>query len=304
MNLHQIKIFVAISDKGSFSAAAEAIALTQSTVSQHMASLEDEVGVSLFDRQKRGVTLTSGGIIFLRHARRILSESDALFQAMNGFQGLEDAELVIGASNIPANYLVPPLLATLEQKHPGISLTMLTGDTAEVLKMLEGTEIELALVGSRTQRKEITFDPLVNDPLVLVVASSHPWAKQKKLSIDDLFGNPLIMRENGSGSGQSLDQAMRQAGRNPRDLHIAAHLGSNEAVLQAVASGYSGAFVSELSVRRWKQAEQLCRIDIDGLVVERKIWLATMKGRILSPAAEAFTQILKNHFQKDCGRKA
>ncbi len=264
-----------------------------------MASLEDEVGVPLFDRQGRGINLTSGGVLFLRHARRILSESDALFQSMNSFKGLEHAELVIGASNIPANYLVPPRLAALAQKHPGIALTMLTGDTAEVLKMLEGAEIELGLVGSRTQHKEITYDPLRNDPLVLVVAASHPWARQKQLSIDDLFNQPLIMREDGSGSGQSLDRALRQAGRNPADLPVAARLGSNEAILQAVASGYGGAFVSELSVNHWQQAEQLCRIDIDGLVVERKIWLATMKGRTLSPAAEAFAHLLKDVFQEE-----
>ena len=298
MNLHQIKIFVAIADKGSFSAAAEAIALTQSTVSQHMASLEEEVGIPLFDRQGRGIALTSGGILFLRHARRILNESDALFQAMNGFKGLEQADLLVGASNIPANYLIPPLLATLREKHPGISLTMLTGDTAEVLKLLEGAEIELGLVGSRTPRKEISFEPLLNDPLVLVVAAPHPWARKKQITIDDLFGHPLIMRESGSGSGQSLDSALRKVGRNPADLHIAARLGSNEAVLQAVASGCGGAFVSELSVRHWKQSEQLCRIDIDEFVVERKIWLATLKGRTPSPAAEAFAHLLQTHFKK------
>jgi len=298
MNLHQIKIFVAIADKGSFSAAADAIALTQSTVSQHMASLEDELGVALFDRLGRGITLTSGGTLFLRHARRILNESDALFQAMNGFKGLEQADLLVGASNIPANYLIPPLLATLEQEHPGISLTMLTGDTAEVLQMLEGAEIELGLVGSRGENKGITFTPLMNDPLVLVVASSHPWAKRKRLALDELFGAALIMREHGSGSGKSLDNALRQAGRKPSDLSIAARLGSNEAVLQAVAGGYGGAFVSELSVRHWKQTERLCRVEIDELVVERKIWLAQVKGRTLSPAAAAFTTLLKTRFQE------
>jgi len=296
MNLHQIKIFVAIADNGSFSAAAEAIALTQSTVSQHMASLEDEVGVSLFDRQGRGITLTPGGLLFLRHARLILGESYALSQAMTGFRGLERADLIIGASNIPANYLVPPLLATLNQKHPGISLTMLTGDTAEVLKMLEGAEIELALVGSRAMNKEMHFHPLMDDPLVLVVAASHPWAKQGHIELDELFTQPLIMRETGSGSGQSLEHALRSVKRVPEDLMIAARLGSNEAVLQAVASGYGAAFVSELSVQHWERADHLCRIEIDDLVVERKIWTAEMKGRTLSPAAMAFSKVLRTRF--------
>ena len=296
MNLRQIKVFVAIANEGSFSAGAEAVSLTQSTVSQHIASLEEEVGVRLFDRLGRGVVLTSGGVLFLRHARRILGESDALLQAMNGFRGLKSADLVIGASNIPANYLIPPLLATLKHEHPGISLTMLTGDTADVLKMLENSEAELALVGSRAQNREMVFDPLMNDPLVLVVATSHRWAKPGRIEIDELFSEPLIMREVGSGSGQSLDYALHLAGRDRTEVKVAARLGSNEAVLQAVASGFGGAFVSEMSVQHWNRGGGLCRIHVDGLVVERKIWMARLKGRVLSPAAEAFSDVLKGHY--------
>ena len=298
MNLRQIKLFVAIAENGSFSAGADAVGLTQSTASQHIASLEEDVAVPLFDRLGRGVSLTSGGVLFMRHARRILGEVDALVQAMKGFRGLESADLIIGASNIPANYLVPPLLAPLKQAYPGIALTMLSGDTSEVLQMLANAEIEVALVGSRTQNRDMTFNPLVNDPLVLVVASSHPWAKQGRLELDQLASEPLIMRETGSGSGQSLAQALRSAGYKHEEIQVAARLGSNEAVLQAVASGYGAAFVSELSVQHWKHADRLRRIEIDGLVVERKIWMVKMKDKMLSPAAEAFIGLLKDRFRK------
>ncbi|MGD9019868.1 MAG: selenium metabolism-associated LysR family transcriptional regulator, partial [Desulfuromonadales bacterium] len=295
MDLRQIKIFVAIAETGSFSAAADAVALTQSTVSQHISSLEEEMEVPLFNRLSRGISLTTGGTLFLRHARRILRESDALSQAMCSFRGLERAELIGGASNIPANYLVPQLLSTMKQEHPGISLTMLTGDTTEVLTMLEGAEIELALVGSRSDNSDIIFSPLIKDPLVLVVGSTHPWAASGRIGMDALFHQPLVMRETGSGSGQSLDLALRLAGHNPEELTIAARLGSNEAVLQAVASGYGGAFVSELSVKSWKNAAELKRIEIDGLTVERKIWMASARGRTFSPAAAAFSKILQTH---------
>ena len=297
MDLRQIKIFVAIAETGSFSAAADAVALTQSTVSQHISSLEEEMEVPLFNRLSRGISLTTGGTLFLRHARRILRESDALSQAMCSFRGLERAELIVGASNIPANYLVPQLLSTMKQEHPGISLTMLTGDTTEVLTMLEGAEIELALVGSRSDNSDIIFSPLIKDPLVLVVGSTHPWAASGRIGMDALFHQPLVMRETGSGSGQSLDLALRLAGHNPEELTIAARLGSNEAVLQAVASGYGGAFVSELSVKSWKNAAELKRIEIDGLTVERKIWMASARGRTFSPAAAAFSKILQTHYK-------
>jgi DNA-binding transcriptional LysR family regulator len=217
---------------------------------------------------------------------------------MCSFRGLERAELIVGASNIPANYLVPQLLSTMKQEHPGISLTMLTGDTTEVLTMLEGAEVELALVGSRSDNSEIIFSPLIKDPLVLVVGSTHPWAESGRIGIDALFHQPLVMRETGSGSGQSLDLALRLAAHNPEELTIAARLGSNEAVLQAVASGYGGAFVSELSVKSWKNAAELKRVEIDDLIVERKIWVARARGRTFSPAAEAFSKILRSAYKE------
>lgn len=298
MDLRQIKIFVAIAETGSFSAGADIVALTQSTVSQHISSLEEEMGVPLFNRLSRGISLTTGGKLFLRHARRILRESDALSQAMSSYRGLERAELVIGASNIPANYLVPQLLPTIKQEHPGISLTMLTGDTTEVLTMLEGAEVELALVGSRSDNIEIIFSPLINDPLVLVVSSKHRWAESGPIEIKQLLCEPLIMRETGSGSGHSLDLALRLVGHDPGELTIAARLGSNEAVLQAVAGGFGGAFVSELSVKFWNNAAELKRIEINGLTVERKIWMARAKGRTFSPAAEAFSKLLRNRYKR------
>ena len=296
MNLRQIELFVAIVQTGSFSGGAEATSLTQSTVSQHIAALEDEIGLLLFDRIGRGVVLTSGGRLFLQHARRIIAERDALLQSMNGFQGLENASLTIGASNIPANYLVPTLLPTLRQKHPGIMLTMITGDTAEMLQALQENEVELALVGNKVADKTVDFMPLLSDPLVLVVSREHPWARQGRIVQEQLFTEALIVRESGSGSGQALERAMKQAGHDPARLTIAARLGSNEAVLQATASGCGCAFVSELSVKSWRSVGDLRTVEIDDFVIDRWIWLATLKGRNLSPAAQAFGELLKARY--------
>ncbi len=297
MNLRQLELFVAIAETGSFSRGAEAVSLTQSTVSQHISALEDEVGTHLFDRTGRGVILTSGGELFLSHARRILAERDALQQSMAGFKGLESARLSVGASNIPANYLLPPLLPQLNKDYPGIALTMMTGDTSEVIKALLEAEIELALVGSRITNDAIAFEPLMNDSLVLIVGDDHRWSRLGMVSVAELLDEPLIVREAGSGSGQSLDNALRKAGHDPAEVNVAACLGSNEAVIQTVANGYGCAFVSEVSVRSRIARKELYKIDVDGLIVERQIWLAKLKSRTLSPAAEVFTSLLCNSFR-------
>lgn len=304
MNFRQLELFIAVAETGSFSRGAELICLTQSTVSQHVAALEAAVGSALLDRTGRGVLLTKGGELFIQHARRILAERDALLQAMAAFRGLEDARLNIGASNIPANYLIPTLLVEMQQKYPGISLAMITGDSLDMLQRLESAEIELALVGSRFDQRGVDFLPLLSDPLVLIVAPNHRWVRQGELSLEELVTEPLVVRENGSGSGRALESALRQAGQDPATLKIAARLGSNEAVLLAVAGGFGCAFVSGLSVRQHLQRGELCQIEVAGLTVDRKIWLARSQTRTLSPAAQVFSEFLMlNCTAAEPGRK-
>lgn len=293
MNLRQLELFVAVAETGSFSRGAEAVSLTQSTVSQHIAALEEEAGTPLFDRTARGALLTTGGELFLRHARRILAERDALGQAMTGFRGLQQAALTIGASNIPAHYLVPPLLPQLAAAYPGIALTMRTGDSLEILDQLAAAELELGLVGYRFDHQGLEFTPLVSDPLVLVVGPGHSWRQRPSLPLAELAGAPLVVREQGSGSGRTLESALQEAGLPPSALQVAARLGSNEAIQQAVAAGFGCAFISRLSARQRLARGELVAVTVEGFRVERQIWLARLAARSVSPAARAFAGLLR-----------
>jgi DNA-binding transcriptional LysR family regulator len=294
MNLNQLKLFIAVAETGSFSRAADIMRLTQSTVSQHIASMEHEAGCPLLDRTGKGAVPTAGGRLFLQHARRVIAEQEALLQAMAGFHGLQNTELLVGASNIPANYLIPELLPRLAEKHPGISLNMHTGDSREMLDRLLAAEIELAVIGSRFTDKGANFSPLATDRLFLVTAAGHPWRNRGSLPLEELASEPIILRENGSGSGETLQRALISAGFSPDRLKVAARLGSNEAVRQAVSAGYGCAFLSSLSIRRELESGELCKIEVEGLTVERHFWLATLKNRAISPAAKVFCDML-NH---------
>ncbi len=158
-------------------------------------------------------------------------------------------------------------------------------------------EIELAVVGSRFEHKGINFQPLTSDTLVLVVGQNHPWSKSRSIAIEDLGKENFIVREKGSGSGKTLEVSLKSAGFNPNKLRISARLGSNEAVNQAVAAGLGCAFVSELSIRRHIADKELFKVGVKGLKVERQLWLATMRDRSLSPAAEVFCQSLLKRYR-------
>lgn len=296
MNLKQLELFVAVAKEGSMSRGADAVSLAQSTASQHIAALEEEAGVPLLDRAARGVSLSPAGALFLKYARRVLNERDLLVQSMAAFKGLEKASLTIGASNIPANYLVPPLLPALQQKHPGITLSVVSGDSQSILEQLIGAEVELALVGSRSNEKSVRYTPLINDPLVLVVGAGHCWSGRDKIDLDELYDESLIVREKGSGSGQTLETAFNKHNVDSEKIRVAARLGSNEAVLQAVANGFGCAFVSELSARDMLTRNELVVVHTGSFTVDRNIWIAQSRARSLSPAALAFNHLLTDYY--------
>ncbi len=296
MNLRQLEVFVAVVEAGSFSRGAEVALLTQSTVSQHIAALESEVGLRLLDRTGQGVLLTSAGKLYLRHARKVLAECVSLRQALAGFSGLQQATLTIGASNIPANYLIPSILPRLAEEHPGVALTMQTGDSRAMLDRLLSGSVELAVIGSHSDARGVDYRPLADDLLVLAVNPRHLWGRRKSISLDDLATAPLIVREDGSGSDQALQKSLQQSGFDPDRLQVAVRLGSNEAVRQALISGFGAAFLSEISIRQELARGELIRVQVNGLTVQRQFWLATRRGRTVSPAAEIFTDLMLESF--------
>ncbi len=296
MNLRQLELFVAVVEAGSFSRGAEAASLTQSTVSQHIAALESEVELQLLDRTGQGVVMTDAGKLFLQHAHKVLADCVTLQQAMSGFRGLQQVNLTVGASNIPANYLIPIILPYLAAEHPGIALTMQTGDSREMLNSLLADTVELAVVGSRNDDRRLEYLPFASDLLVLAVSSQHPWSRCSTIILDDLAENPLIVREKGSGSGQALQKALRHAGFDPNRLQIAARLGSNEAVRQAVLSGFNMAFLSEISIQQELKRGELVKVPVAGFAVKRQFWLVTRSRRTTSLAAQAFSELMQKSF--------
>lgn len=292
MNLRQFEIFIAVAECGSFSRGAENVLLTQSTVSQHIASLESEVGLRLLDRTGRGAELTMAGQLFLDHSRSVLAEISTLRASLASFSGLTDAPLCIGASNIPGTYLIPRLLPELAHRHPGIRLTLLSGSSHAILDRLLKSEIELAVVGSHVDLPGCDFTPLTPDLLVLVVGPHHHW-KEETITPQKLLEEALLLRESGSGSDLALRAALSEIGLDPAQLRVAARLGSNEAIKESIANGFGAAFLSESSIKREVARGELMVVPVSGLRVSRHLWLATRSNRTPSPAAAAFAELLK-----------
>jgi len=170
---------------------------------------------------------------------------------------------------------------------------MRIGDSREVLDELKAGQVELGIVGGRIDDDIYSYQPLLKDRLVMIVGPDHPLKERHSISIDELGRESFIAREDGSGTDQALQTAFISTGIDPELFNVIARLGSNEAVRRAVAAGAGCAFVSDLSIQNNLRHGELFKIDIEGLLIERQLWLVKLRERTPSPAAIAFSELLQ-----------
>jgi DNA-binding transcriptional LysR family regulator len=182
VDLRQLEIFVKVAELGSFSKAADALFLTQPTVSEHIKSLEDELGVRLLDRLGRGAAVTKGGALLQGYAQRLLALSREARQAMESFQGRMSGELLVGASTIPGEYILPALIGRFKEKFPDIAITLLIGGSQAVTEWVAEGRAEVGVVGARSGHRGIDFRELLPDDIVLIVGVAHPWHGRKQVA--------------------------------------------------------------------------------------------------------------------------
>lgn len=292
MNLRQLEVFIAVADTRSFSKGADVIFMSQSTVSQHIFALEDEFGLKLFDRTGKGALLTEGGKLLLEQARRLLNFAREIPTAIERFKGVDEASLRIAASSIPGEYLIPAVLPLLISKYPGLHINVTQGNSRKVQELLLSEQVELGVVGGQFAPDDLEFSPFTTDEIVLVVAAGHRWAGRGPIQVAELLKEPFVVREAGSGTGQATIMALRNVGIETESVREAVSLGSNHAVTQAVIAGVGVSFVSALSVEVEVAQGSLVRVPVEGVSITREFYLATRKGRVPSPAAKAFSDVM------------
>jgi DNA-binding transcriptional LysR family regulator len=245
LTLERLRIFVAVAERQHVTAAARALNLTQSAVSNAIAALEAEHDVHLFDRVGRGVVLNATGQAFLPEARAVLSRAAAAEAALADLSALRRGRLTVFASQTIASYWLPRRLVAFHAAHPGIELDVQIGNTRQAAAAVLGGEAEIGLVEGTVDEPALEQTRIGSDRLAVVVAPDHLWASLRRLSATDLASSPWVLREAGSGTRSTLEEAVRQAGIDPADLPVAMTLPSNEAVLAAAEAGAGATALSE-----------------------------------------------------------
>ncbi len=293
VDLHQLEIFCRIVEMKSFSRAAESLFLTQPTLSSHMANLERTLSTRLLDRLGRSVAPTRTGLRLYEYARRILDLRREAVQAIDAELGLVRGELVVGGSTIPGVYILPGLVGQFKRKHEGIRVTLLLGDSQEILAQVESGDVEVALVGLAPKTESLSSRPFGKDFLTLVVPPDHPFASRKTVALKDLRNQPFLTREPGSGTRVLMETTLVKHGIRPQtDLKVICELGSTEAVKEAVKAGIGLAIVSRKAIDQDLRTGALAAAELEGVSFERRFHLVHNAERTASPVATAFLKFL------------
>lgn len=270
--------------------AAERLNLTQSSVSNAISTLETRHQIRLFHRIGRRIELTGEGEQFLGHARAVLAQARSAETMLADLAGVRQGSLAIFASQTIANFWLPAHLASYHERYPDIRLRIEIGNTAESVAAVGSGEAELGFIEGQVDIPSLTMTDIARDRLVLVVGNQHPFAMHPPVLPDDLCNTAWVLRESGSGTRSSFEQALHGYGFDLDKLDVALELPSNEAICSAVSASRLATVMSESAVAAGVEAGRLVRLPLD--FGHRAYRLIHHSDRHLSQAAMAFIGML------------
>jgi DNA-binding transcriptional LysR family regulator len=253
VTFEQLKTFLAVAGAGNFTRAAQQLYLSQPAVSQHVLALERQLGRKLFDRRGRTLVLTLAGRRFASYAQAVLQETEAMQADLQALDDPLQGVVTIGAIHSVGVYVLPTAIATFQHRHPAVRVELKIGNTEQVVdELLRGT-LDLAILDALvapSATRALRRDDYAYEDGALIVPPGHPWSGRGDVTAEDLYTQPVIMRERGARSRAEIESELVRLGVDLSRLQVALELGSTEATKQAVASGLGISFVPVCTVER------------------------------------------------------
>jgi DNA-binding transcriptional LysR family regulator len=295
MEDHKLKVFCTVAETKSFSKASEIIHLTQPAVSLQIQALEELYETKIFDRSSNTVVLTPAGEILYRYAKEILSLYAAAAKDIGELTGLVKGSISVGASTTIGNHVLPSVIADFKKTHPKIKVHLLVGNTKRIIELLNSGNVDIGLAEGDVTKQKLIVERLIQDELVVIVSSLHPWAKKKEMSIFDVAKEPFIVREEGSGTRQIIEKYLSKHGISTHDMKVSMVLGSTQAIKEAVESGVGISIVSRWAARKENKYGSLKLLSLKEEKFLRDFSLIFHKNAIASHAVDEFLTYLKSY---------
>jgi len=288
--LHSLSVFFTVVENKSFSAAAKQLKLTQPTISFHIDNLEKKLGCPLFLRTAKGVSLTVYGQTLFDNTYKIHEIVNTTENQIKAMVAGSHGQIVIGASTIPGEYMLPKVVAQFLKEHPGLKVSLKAGNSASILSAYAKGEFPIAIVGVKPNFEAF---PLWQDELILAAHPSMAAEIPQNSHFTQICSHPFILREATSGTRSVLLESLNAHGITLKQLNIVLQVGSNEALKSALLTQLGLGFISKWAVQRELAEGRLIEIKLDGLRIDRTFY-AIYREPLLPTCISLFWEYLKN----------
>ncbi|MCP1132833.1 selenium metabolism-associated LysR family transcriptional regulator [Paenibacillus polysaccharolyticus] len=293
MNFHQLHIFYTVAEKGSFSAAAQALHMTQPAVTMQIQSLEDYFGTKLLHRSTKKIELSEAGRTLLPHAKRSVELVRQTDEAMSAFTQKLQGRLQLGASLTIGEYVLPRMLGPFAKQYPDISIVMKVMNTTQIMDEILKHQLNFGLIEAPVNHPDMIVEPVMQDELKLIVPAGHDLAGRGKVNLEEVMNYPFVLREEGSGTRQVMEGQLQKKKIDPSDMNVVMELGSTGAVKSAVEAGVGITMLSPSSVQHELALGLVHIVDIRGLEFKRQFYAIHLKSSLLPLSAVAFLGYLR-----------
>ena len=298
LNVHQLNVFVIAAETLNFTQTAKRLHLTQSSVSQHIKSLENQLGVELFERKGRSLEITDAGVVLLPMAREIVEDSIRAAEQMELLKNEIHGHLIVGCNTAPGKYILPTLLAKFHQQYPLVRIACQVLPARQVQEGMSEGVIHFTLCNvadSSTDRAEYLL--YLEEPIELIVPLNHPWASREEIEPEELFEEQFISREKASGTYQNVAKGLQEVGIDIDKLDAFLEMGTSEALALAVEQGLGVGFVSKMIL------ETICPgrvavVKVRGLEILQPIYLGRQTAFPATSAQAAFWDFVREAGQE------
>lgn len=292
-DLRQLEIFKKVVDLESFSKAADAVFLAQASVSERISNLEATIGVRLLDRLGRRVVPTKAGELLYKHALLLLEMKKTACLEMQDFLGVKRGEVRIGGSTIPGEYILPGIIGQFRESYPMISVSLTVGSSGDIEDLVLEGHFELGVIGSLSTDRNLIVQELWRDELVVAVPIGHRWSTREEIDVEEIYEEPFILRETGSGTLRIFEKYMGSMDSGSIEaLRAVTRFGTSTAVKEGIKAGLGVSVISSRALATELETGVLKALRIRGLPMSRSFYLIRDKRRMPSPLCIAMLEFL------------
>jgi len=288
MDFKELESFVEIAKVKSFSTAAKNLFLTQPALSNHIAKLEKELGIALFERNNKKTELTPAGKQFYLSALEILNQRENALLNLEKFQGKIDGMLHIATSSVPGQYILPNILKNFNTKYPDVTYDLHYLSSGEITDMLMMGELDLGFIGAEPDNRKIVYEKIADDELVVIAPNISPFNKMNTISFERLLDEPLLLRKEGSGTRQAFDLAYKKHAYLGKPAKVLSYMDNNEMIVLCVKAKLGLSIVSRISVEDKVKAGFIKVLPLEEYNFQHAFHFVYPKDRTMSPLVNRF----------------